>query len=361
MLTGAWATKAKAKAMGVFYCTRESVKAALDASFTGRTDAQIDEAIDAASRAVEEDTNRVFYPQVGVRYVDWPDAQFGTSYRVWLEENEVISVSQLASGGVNILPGLYTLEPSYGPPYDHLELNLGSSASFGGGNTHQRSIAISGVFGYRDDETAAGQLAAAVVSAAAPTISVTNTTAIGIGSVLRIDDERMLVTGRAWADSGDSVQTDALTATNSNQTVLVTDGSTFQDGETVLIGAEQMLVQAVAGNALIVTRAWNGSTLAQHAVSAPIYRLSTLTVERGALGTVAATHADAAPVRQWQAPAQIRTLVRAIAIDTVMQEQSGYARTVGSGDNTRNASGAGLGALRSAVIDNFRRERLGVV
>lgn len=347
--------------MGVFYTTRESVKAALDATVTGRGDVQVDEAIEAASRAVEGDTNRVFYPQVDTRYVDWPDSQFGTSYRVWLEENEVISISSLTSGGDTIAPNLYDLEPSYGPPYDHLELKLATSASFGLGDSHQRDIAITGVFGYRDDESAAGTLAAAVVSAAATTISVTDAVTIGVGSLLRIGTERLLVTNRSWADSGDTLQTDGLTATNSDQTVHVTDGSVFQQGETLLVGAEQMLVAAVAGNTVIVQRAWNGSTLAQHAVSAPIYRLTALTVERGALGTVAATHADAAPVLQWRAPAQVRTLVRAMAIDTVLQEQAGYARSVGSGDNTRNASGAGLAALRSAVVDNFRRERMGVV
>ncbi|MDA1128120.1 MAG: hypothetical protein O2913_05400, partial [Chloroflexi bacterium] len=50
----------------------------------------------------------------------------------------------------------------------------------------------------------------------------------------------------------------------SKTTVAVDDGTQFQIGQTILIGSEQMLVTAVSGNNLTVSRALNGTTAAAH-------------------------------------------------------------------------------------------------
>lgn len=344
--------------MGIWYCTRESVKRALDTGVNARSDAQIDDAIEAASRDIERCCNRVFYPWTGTRYLDWPDPQNGTSYTLWLEENEVASVSALTSGGTAIAGSAYNLEPSYGPPYDRIELKLSGSPSFGLGNTHQRDVALTGVFaGAPVTEAAAGALEAAIADTTTMAVSVTNAAAVGVGSLLRVDSERLRVFGRAWASSG---QTASLTASNGDTSVTVSDGSVFAADETILIGSERLLVTDVAGNTLVVRRAFEGSVLAVHTTAA-IYRQTSLLVERGAVGTTAATHLDNAPVYRWESPGPVRNLCRAQAIDTVLQEQGGYSRTVGSGDNARNASGAALGSLWARVEDSYRRVRLGVV
>lgn len=347
--------------MGIFYTTRESVKAALDVAETAQADWQVDAAIDAASREIEERTHRIFYPQNGTRYFDWPDTQDGTSYRLWLEENEVLSVSQLLSGTAVIAASAYNLEPANsGPPYDHIELKLSGSGSFGQSSSHQRDVAVTGVFaGARLTEKFSGVLGAAVVSASATTIAITEPWLIGVGSLLRVDDERMVVTDRGWADSGDDAG--ALAALDSARSVTVSDGTGFRHGETILIDAEQMRVDTIAGNTLVVKRAQNGSVLAEHAAATSIYRSTVLTVERGAVGTTAATHALAATVSRWEPPTLVGSLTRAQSIDTILQERAGYARTVGSGDNARNASGAALDSLWARVEDAYRRVRLGVV
>lgn len=345
--------------MGIWYTTRESVKQALDTGANARNDAQIDDAIEAASRDIERCCNRVFYPWTGTRYLDWPDPQLGTSYTLWLEENEVASVATLASGGTTIAPSAYNLEPNtQGPPYDRIELKLSGSASFGLSNSHQRDVALTGVFaGAPVTEAAAGALEAAIADTTAATISVTNPAAVGVGSLLRIDTERLRVTGRTWADSG---QTASLTASNADTGVTVADGSVFVAGETILAGQERLLVTDVAGNTLVVRRAAEGTVLAVHTTAA-IYRQTSLLVERGAVGTTAASHLDNAPVYRWDSPGPVRNLCRAQALDTVLQEQGGYSRTIGSGDNARNASGAALGALWARVEEHYRRVRLGVV
>jgi hypothetical protein len=349
--------------MSVFYCTRESVKLALDVAETARADWQVDEAIEAASREIERCTHRVFYPWTGTRYFDWPNPQNGTSYRLWLEEDELISVTRVLSGTVEITLDQYNLEPiNQGPPYDRLELLLDGPASFGLSNTRQRDVAITGVYaGCALDESAVGALAAAISNTTSTSITVTDPWSVGVGSILRVDAERMLVTERSWTTSAQTIQTDALTTLANNQIVKVTDGTAFSRGETVMIDAEQMRVDAIAGNSLIVTRNWNGSTLAGHSVGATIYRSTLLTVTRGALGTTPTTHLISAPVYRFNPPAQVRSLARAQALDTLQQERSGYARVVGSGDNARNAYGVALANMWKRVEDDLGRVRLGVV
>lgn len=346
--------------MGIWYCTRDSVKQALDVAETSRSDWQVDDAIEAASRSIEECCNRVFYPWTGTRYLDWPDPQFGTSYTLWLEENELLSLDELRSGTAVIAPSAYNLEPNAsGPPYDRIELKLSGSGSFGQSDSRQRDITATGTFaGARINERAAGTLAAAIVSAGATTISVSDAR-IGVGSLLRVDTERMVVTDRGYASSGQTVQT-PLTASNADAVVATTNGAVFQQGEVILVDAEKMRIDTIAGNNLGVKRAVDGSVLADHTGST-IYRETSLTVERGSVGTTAATHLIGATVAQWLAPGPIRSLCRAQAIDTVLQEGSGYARTVGSGDNVRNATGSALGSLWAQVEENYRRVRIGVV
>lgn len=344
-----------------WYTTREIVKLALDVKATAQADWQIDEAIEAASRLIEQRTHRVFYPWTGTRYLDWPDIQNGTSYVLWLEENEAISVSALASGANTLAPSVYNLEPnSQGPPFDRIELKLSEGGSFGQSSTHQRDVAVTGVFGYANDESPAGTLSVAVSSTSATTVSVDQPQKIGIGQLLRIDSERLVVTDRAWADSGQTLGQD-IGSLNSNTTIAVQSGAVFSKGEIIAINAEYMRVIDIVGNTVIVTRAWDGTVLATHSSTAPIYRSTSLTVERGACGTTAATHLIAAPVYKHQAPGPVRALCRAQALDTVLQEQGGYARSVGSGDNARNASGAALANLWSQVEESYRRNRIGVV
>jgi hypothetical protein len=344
--------------MGVWYTTRDSVKRALDIKANARDDAQIDDAIEAASRAIEQRTNRVFYPWTGTRYLDWPNLQLGTSYVLWLEEAELVSLTELKTGTAVVPSADYNLEPNIqGPPYDRVELKLNTPAAFGLSDTHQRDVTLTGVFGYTDNEIVAGALTGALADTTSTTIAVSNPAVVGVGSLLRLDNERLRVLGRNWADSG---QTGTLGASNADTLLAVSDGSAFVVDETVLLDAERMLVTDVAGNNLVVRRAYGGTVLAAH-TTASVFRQTSLLVERGSVGTTAASHLTATTVNRWDPPGPISTLCRAQALDTVLQEQSGYSRTVGSGDAQRAATGSGLGALWCQVEENFRRVRLGVV
>ncbi len=144
--------------MGIWYTTREAVKAAPDIAETARNDAQVDRAIEAASRSVEGLLHRRFYPVVDARSFDWPDGSYSRPWRLWLGgEDGLISVTSLTSGGTLLSPSDYLLEPvNSGPPYDRVEINLGGSGSFASGSTAQQSLVIAGVWGYDLDEVVAG-------------------------------------------------------------------------------------------------------------------------------------------------------------------------------------------------------------
>ena len=345
------------------YATREDVQRALDSKLTARNAAQIDRALQSVSRDVEALCHRKFYPETATRSFNWPDSQSPTSWRLWLDANDLISVTALVSGGTTITSGDFLLEPDrYGPPYSRLEINLGSSAAFGGGNTHQRDITVTGLWGYRNDETTVGALAAAVstTTATALTVNAAASAELGVGSVVRIDSERMLVTGRTMADTGQNVGGSGLTAQQNSVTLAVSDGTAFAADEVVLVESERMLIVDIAGNNLTVKRAWDGSVLAAHTAGADIYALRSLTVERGALGTTAATHSNTTAVNRWNPPGPVRQLTIAEAINTVTMEQAGYSKVLRSGESggssERNRDQKGVERLREQVYRSHGRK-----
>jgi hypothetical protein len=336
-----------------WYCTREDVMSALDIKFTARMTAQVDRAIDAASRSVEGLTHRRFYPETATRYFDYPGDQVGPPWVLYLNANELVTLTTLASGGVTIPAASVNLEPNWGPPYSRVEIKLSTSAAFGGGATFQRDIALTGVFGYRADTTPAGALAEDL-DLTETGVDVTDSSLIGVGDLVYAGTELLQVTGKSMLTTGQTLQT-PLTASKANDTVAVTTGTAYAAGEVLLLDSERMLVQDITGNNLTVERAWDGTTLATHTGST-IYAARTLTVVRGALGTTAATHSTSLALTRHVNPGPVRSLTIAEAINTIEQEQAGYVRTVGSGDNARNASGAGLADLRDQVYTTYGRK-----
>lgn len=344
----------------VWYCTREDVKSALDSPETARSNAQVDREIEAASRSIESLMDRRFYPWTGTRYFNWPDHGYGSPDTLFLGADELISVTTLTTDGTTVVAGDYFLEPvNEGPPYNRIEIDRDSdpAAEFITGDTNQRTIVITGLFGYTADSAPAGALAAAVSSTTATTLTVTDSSLIGVGQLIRVDDERMNVTGKAMLDTGVNIDAgDSLTAAAADVSITMSTATGAPAvGEVILIGSERMLVVDLAGLVLTVKRAWDGSVLAPHAGSADIYAPRTLTVERGVLGTTAATHLTAAAVTKHVVPGLIRQLCIAEALTALLQEGSGYARVVGSGDSQREASGRGLLDVREQAIEAHQR------
>jgi hypothetical protein len=348
--------------MGTWFATREDVMRALDVKLTARNSAQIDRALESASRDVESLCHRTtFAPTTATKSFDYPGSQYARPWILRLDANELISVTTLTSGGTTIAAADYFLEPNqYGSPFSRIEIDLDSSAAFSSGDTHQRAIVVTGLWGYRNDETSVGTLTAAVSTTTATTVSVDAAASalLGVGSVLRIDSERLLVTGRTMADTGQNVGGAGLTAQQNSVTLTVTDGTAFAVDEVLLVESERMLVVDIAGNNLTVIRAWDGSIIAAHAAGVDIYAPRTLTVTRGALGTTAATHTSGATVVRWDPPGLVRDLVIADAMNRVLQEQAGYARTskTSTGAKSVSVETLSLEALRTQTYNAHGRK-----
>jgi hypothetical protein len=356
-------TQTPPSSAGIWYCTREDVKTALDLKETARSNGAIDRAIQAGTDSINSLCQRRFAPTSGTRYFDWPNHQYARAWRLWLEQNDVIAVTSLVSGGVTIPTSDYNVEPvNSGPPFNYIEMKLSSSSAFSAGPTFQRSIAVTGLWGYGNDEAPAGTVAVNATASAA-TIQVTDSASIGVGQLIRIGAERLQVTEKAWVTTGQTLQT-PLTASQANQTVAVTDGTVYTVGETLLLDAERMLIVDIAGNNLTVKRAWDGSTLAAHSGST-IYAPRRLTVTRGVLGTTAAAMNAGDTIVKWVSPGLLRELNVAEAVVALLRESSGYAgqtgvgspsRTVGGGQAIRSAPGIAIGDMRAQAYNTFGRK-----
>lgn len=340
-----------------WYATRESVKTTLDVAETARNNAQVDRAIDAASRSAEGLLHRIFYPHIATKYFDWPNGQYARAWRMWLGQNELISLSALVAGGTTIVPADYFLEPNeYGPPYDRIEMDLGSQSAFSAGPTFQRSVQATGLWGYTDDGTNVGTTTE-VLDSSETGVDVDGATAalIGVGSLLTVDTERLLITERGTLTTGQTLLT-PLTDVDNDVTAGVTTGSAFAVGEVILLDSEKMKIVDIAGNSLTVIRAWDGSVLANHTGST-IYGYRTLTVVRGAVGSTAASHLTGATITRWDPPALLNELVVAESVVLLEQGAGGYGRSTGSSDRSEApAVGRGLRDIRDMAVSQIGRQ-----
>ena len=345
------------------YCTREAIKSTLDVAETARTNSQIDRVRAQATDSVD---GLLYRGRLGfsltdaTRYFPWPELDSGGSWRLYLEQNGLVALTALVAGGVTIPTSSVYLEPiNDGPPYARLELVRNLNVSFGGGPTPQRQIAITGTWGFRDDREPAGTLSGAINSATTA-IALSSGAVAGVGDLLVCDSERLVVTGRAWVSTGSTLGGSGLTASNAGASLT---GPTVAVGEELLVDSEMMLVVDVAGSTTVVRRAWDGSTLALHANGATVYANRGYVVARGAQGTVAASHADAAAVDVHRPPALIRELALAEAISTLLQSQAGYARSIRTGqESSKEVIGRGLQDLRERAASRYGRNvKIGAV
>lgn len=347
--------------MGVHYCTREQVKGAVDVPDTDRSDAQIDRAVESASRAVEQLCRRRFHPTLATRYFDWPaSGWFTTPWRLALGADEVISVATLVSGGVTIDPADYRLEPANeGPPYTHIELTLDADIVYANDAEPARAVAVTGIFGGWNTFTQIAD-ASGTITAAHGTLTFSDASMLGVGDTIRIDSEYVFLAGRKFADSTQNLAGD-LTAQATNTTVAVADGAAFAAGETIMIDAESMLIVTIAANSLIVKRGWDDTDVAAHTAGADIYANRAFTVARGQLGSVAASHADGADAFRLEPPALVVDLAIAETLNRLTNEAAGYARTAGQGEAaTEETSGKQLQALRDDCREAHGRLRRAV-
>lgn len=336
--------------------TREAVKKALDVKGTSRSDDDIDRAIQAGSRAAEGLLHRVFYPRDTTRYFPWPNYQYANPWTIWFDAWELAAIpTSVTTGGVAIPIGNIFFEPvNSGPPYTYMEINRATNSAFGIGPTPQRDVAVTGTFGFDLNSAGAGALAAAMNDTTTGVATVSNSAAAGVGDVLVVGTERMLLADKTLTTTGQTQQ-GTIGSSTADQTLGVQNGAGFAVGEPVTLDAETMLVTNVVGNNLLVKRGWDGTTPATHN-GATIYAPRSWTVTRGAFGTTAATHLNGSAISRYTPPSLVTQLSLAEAENNLLQAVSGYARTVGAADNARPVSGQSLADIRAQAYAQYGRK-----
>lgn len=340
--------------MATWYVTRETVKGALDSKETARDNARVDRCIEAATGQVTGLLRRRFDPWTGTLYFEPPRGDI-----LWFGTRSLTGTpTSITVDGTAQTVADFKVTPYDGPPYDGIRAVATSSATLAG-TPGTQSIAITGSvdapWGYDLTELSVGTIAEALdASETGVDLDGPASAAVGIGSVVRVDDERMTVAARSLLSTGVTLSAN-ITASKADTSVTVSSGAGVSAGETVTVGAEKMLVHEVAGNVLLVTRGVDGTVLAAHLSGVTVYAPRTLTVVRGALGTTAATHSTAAAIVVWDPPALVAELALAYALTSLGQSQSGYARTTGSGDGERESSGRGLRQIQADAVKTYKR------
>lgn len=341
-----------------WFCTREQVKFSLDIKATARDEPQIDRLIESKSRSIERDLlhRQNIAPTLDTRSFNWPNRQGGTPWRLWLDDNTLISASAILSAGVDITASCFLEPVNYGPPYTSIEVNLATNAAFTAGSTYQRSISVQGLYGVTDDSIDVGTTVG-TFNSTDDLVTIADGVLAGVGSVLRVDDERMLLLDRIMTTTSRTTAGNNLASNADNVITLDHDTShPIYAGEELLIDGENMYVTDVAGDTVVVKRGWDGSVLATHSSGATVYASRQFKVQRGALGTTPGIHIQDSVWSAWVPPGPINQLAIAEVLNAYQQEQSAYARTIGAGEGEQPASGAGLVDLRMQVYNAFGRK-----
>jgi len=349
--------------------TREQVKrAARQYGATAIPDSRnrvIDQMCESSSRSVERAAHRFYIPRVQTKLYRWPQWNRGYTWQLLLDQ-DLLSVSALLSAAQDATPTTitsYFLEPqSSGPPYGIIEVDLASSDYFAAGNTPQRSISVSGTWGYSDDTQSAGTVASGLASSATATTFVcSDASKIDVGDTLVIGTEQLFVSERSAVTTTTALN-GALAATKSVVAVPVADGTTVNAGEVILVDSERMFVREITANVLTVDRDWDGTILASHLNSATVYAYRTLTVERGVNGTTAAIHANDVAISRYVPYGEAGRLALADAISNLAQTDAAFGRAIGQGDGAREYTGVGIKELWAQFMANGnRRARFGTI
>lgn len=376
------------------YCNRDDVKNAADIKSGVLSNSQVDRAIASGADDIDGRMHRWFYPIDTTKFLDWPNYQYAQPWRYWFDENDCCALTQLqspgnsgGSGGVTIPLWQVLLRNANrkpGFPFTYMELDRSTNAAWGIASTPQHSIWAAGTWGFCADADQVATLAADI-NASATTVTLTDGSGCGAGDLVVIGygrgaapyptylgtagavqpylGERVLVTDKTAVATALTVSGAGCTSASSADDQLTTAGTgSLNPGEVVQLDSERMLVESVAGGIATVARAWDGTILASHTTGATVYAFRQLTVQRGACGTAAAAANSSTGVFRHRPPQLIRDLNIAIAADQVLQELSGYSRTVGSEQATMRASGFALADKWDRAARRFgRQQRIGAI
>lgn len=169
------------------------------------------------------------------------------------------------------------------------------------------------------------------------------------GMVMLVESEQILVLERGAASN--STATLSADCTDTAEELTLSNGSLVKAGEIVRVGFEQMQVIEVQTNQVLVSRGYAGSRRASHTSGTAVYVYRTFSVRRGVNGTTAATHSSAAAY-VYRPPEDVNYLCRQIAALMIKKAQTGY---VGRGGNDDLGTGFWVNEFPRNQIDAVKQ------
>lgn len=186
-------------------------------------DAVITGLLKSASRLIDQQARRKFYPRIDTHYYDIPEGR-----RLWLGD-DLLKITSLVNGDDSAMTE-YTLEDVNHPPYYAIRLRDYSIVTWesDSNNSAQNVIEVTGEWGYHDEYTQRAWVAVGTLGAA-----ITDTT---------------------------------------GKSATLTAGHSAVSGKTFKIDAE-IFTGSISTNTLTITmRGDNGSTAATHLINAVLYQ-----------------------------------------------------------------------------------------
>lgn len=251
----------------------------------------------------------------------------------------LLAVLTITNDGVTLSTADYALKPDdgYWPNGPYGELYVAPEAP---GLTRwsctREGVVITGHYGmyFRSGALDATVQDATEQTDSQKTLLVSDGSAVSPGMVLLIDSEQEAVTG--WDEPTEQVT--AINMTNglspSDEVVIVDDASDIHIGEIVRFEFEQCKVKdkRTSTKQLSLIRGWNGTGRVLHADDTPMDVYRTVTVERGMNGTDAAAHVKDTDIARYFVPNDILLLTKEIATLSVQKALSGYQGRTGNNE-----------------------------
>lgn len=192
------------------------------------------------------------------------------------------------------------------------------------------AVSIAGRWGKYEESIATGATVANTteISASGTSLLVPDGSKVSPGMVLLIGTEQLLV-------EATGSPTDSTTNTNeeidaSEEQIDLLDGTRVSVGEVIRVNFEQMKVLDVAGNTALVIRGWNGTQKVVHITNQDVFAYRTYTVKRAINGTTGAAHANGVAISRYIPPHDVLQLAIQLAALKLKIAETGYSGRAGS-------------------------------
>lgn len=269
--------------------------------------------LEQASRSIDTDCARTFYPRYETRYFDVPVYQ--NSPRLLFLDDDLLEVKHIINGDLNeVLSTVYNLKPKNYSPHYAIQI-IGPTSIFWIFNrigNIEKVISVEGWWGFHNkyDQRAwsqIGTLSAAITDTTSLSMTLNAGHTLTSDRIIKIDDEIMNVANLTALSIESSTNTTPIQITTTAAHGLTNGAQVIISGHLLNTNANGTWVMTYVSTTEFTLNGSVGNAVGGNTGSISSSTLTeTFTVnQRGDNGSTAATHLDDAPVYQWNVQPEI--------------------------------------------------------